>query len=41
MFGAASSTPARMESVGVYLAITVSARVNMVSKRVTNIAKDV
>ena len=40
----ASSTaaaPASIENVGVYLAITVSARVNIVYKRVTKIVKDV
>jgi len=40
----ASSTaaaPASIENVRVYLAIAVSARVNIVYKRVTKIAKDV
>jgi len=32
---------ASIESVRVYLAITISARINIVYKRVTNIAKDV
>jgi hypothetical protein len=41
--GAASSTttaPASIENIRAYLAIAVSARVNMVYKRVTKIAKD-
>jgi len=42
--GAASGTtaaPAGTENVGVYLAIAVSARVNIVREQVTKIAKDV
>jgi len=43
MLGAAVAATASTgtESVRVYLAITISARVNIVCKRVTNIAKDV
>ena len=42
--GAASgtaATPAGTENVGVYSAITISARVNIVREQVTEIAKDV
>ena len=36
-----TTTPASMENVGVYLAITVFARVDIAYKQVTEIAKDV
>jgi len=37
----AAAASAGTESVGVYLAIAVSAHIDIVCKRVTNIAKDV
>ena len=36
-----TTTPAGMENVGVYSAITISVRVNIVYKQVTKITKDV
>ena len=37
----AATASAGTESVGVYSAITISTRVNIICKRVTNMAKDV
>jgi len=37
----AATTSASAGSIGVYLAIAISTRINIVCKRVTNIAKDV